>query len=242
MPKKDFLQSTMQRIDEVQPVSKTSVLLRNVTFGILIVVLSFVVSWLLSSYLYDIFYTVYIDTTGFMSAAQLSDTLLELLFIAILAIIVVILIYRRTDWPLVRNQVILLVLLLFVVGSGGGLLVTFASVEFLESPTEVVEKLPYREMRRQRILENLEERNIISGKVASINPRTQTIEIHSDKGIKEYKYTSENRNIKEIEEGDRVLIKIGPREEGVVWILKIPPKDEVPLRGRRIFRERRLLR
>jgi len=230
MTSNNFIDKTMDHLDSVTPVSRVRVIATNVIFGSLILLLSFSVAWLLSSYIYDIVTTfvLHFRETSSLDSLRIGDTLLELVLAAVVMGVIAILLYRRTDWPLVRNTGLIITILLLFAGVGGGVLATFAADSFLQTPSEVVDQLPYRRDRPIMIQQRLREKNRAAGKIISINSHRGVLRIESAYGIEEFSFSSQITNIERFQVGDIVLIDFEENSEtkSIIMIRKLPPREK----------------
>lgn len=242
-----FIDDTMSRLDDVRPQKVWQARLKSAAIGVVIVVLCFAVSWLLSSYFYDIIYTIYFDPSDFsFQAVRLGDTLLELLLIAIILFAVLYLVYRKTDWPLVRHQFILMFTFLSLLGFGGGLLATYASSNFLEAPNTVVESFPHRQDRRERIQDVFVRNGKFAGLIVSIDVDSETVEIKNQVSTKKFGYQNLDVQRGDYIIGDVVLIDFELTENDdlpqIISIKKMPSKDVPQGRIREILKDRQPIR
>jgi len=198
MSKKDILKN----IQETTPRSRSYFLYKNILQILVFIILIAVGIVLVGSFIKDIIdlITIY-DKFGVIGPLIILESLWELLLLGILLGILDYLIYRKTDWPMVRNQRALFGSLILLILVGGFGLSIFAEA-FLRPNINTMEGLPYRQNRREYLEKRIGQKGVYFGRVIEIDEDTVTLENHL--GSKEFDLKKESN----VREGDFVVIQI----------------------------------
>lgn len=142
----------------------------------------------------------------------------ELVAIGIIMLIICYIIYRQTDWPLVRNEKLLLMIMIILLITGGGIATFTKGLHgSLDNNRVALQRLPHRKDRDILISTQLRKRGIVIGVVDSISTEEQTITIRTPREIIILSYDKEPSKILE---GDTV--KINAKDDEIISIRKIP--------------------
>lgn len=87
-------------------------------------------------------------------------------------------IYRRTDWLLVRHKFLLVLAMFGVVILSSVVLTSIpATAQYFAINTRIIEQLPNHQNRQQKILENLEKKSVFVGRVVEINTEEKSFKL-----------------------------------------------------------------
>jgi hypothetical protein len=231
MPKDNKLnKDILNQIDKTDPKSKNYFLGKNILLGALLVAFGFVSVFILASFIIDAReILVFSDRLSFV------DIFNQLLFELVLIVLVIsglfYLLYRQTDWILVRHKVWLVLTFSVLVISFSGLsLMAFQEAAF-DSPRDTLKVLPHRQKRAQKLNEKLLDNGSFVGKIVYID--TQNREIKIENPIKSVFFRlGESVNTEELVLGKDVIVRFQEIDsELVVSFIKDAPKPPKDLRN-----------
>jgi hypothetical protein len=176
-PNSDFTKHLLKKIEQTKPKDKNYFLFRNFIFGFLILVL---ISF--SIYLLSVFWIDTNQTSNFLIDEKkvawnfLQEVLFEFILFAILSVGLIYIIYRQTDWFLVRHKVILIVSFFCIILFGSFLTVLVSdSQPDSKQVIPPIQNLPYRPQRKKNMQQKLQEKNIFVGELILVNIQNRQI-------------------------------------------------------------------
>lgn len=223
-----FTKNLLSKLEKIEPKNRNYFLFRNLGFGLLIFFLL-----ILSVYLLAIFWVDTFELFSFLESGNnlnwdlLSQGLFEFATLATILVVLVYIIYRQTDWFLVRHKIILLGSFLLTVFVASILLIVITQGQNqIALPTE---HLSYRPNRQQKIQEKLQENKVFVGKIIKIDRQNQEIVVKSPQQEKIFKFEQLPSKIKP---NQQVAIKyeIDVNKNFTLQKIRILPKK--PMRNR----------
>lgn len=202
MSKKDIVKS----IQTTSPKSKAYFTIKNAVFVCSIIILTLLGVLAVASFLRDItILNLTYNVSGKMWPVILLHSVFELLILGLILGVLAVAIYRKTDWPLVRQQKILILSAIVLIIIGGGIGAYNKQVQNVLDKQNNSSILPLRKRRLVKIEQKLEDEKIIIGRVAQIDDSNQTITLQLPRGLqKELTY---EEPISDIAKGDLVIVE-----------------------------------
>jgi hypothetical protein len=212
MPENDITNDIMNRIDSLQQKPKWYFILRNIGFFVCIIVLIVLGSVSLGSFWIDVQeLQLLVFESGLEWTSFFSQAMFELVLLATVGIAVAYLVYRQTDWFLVRHKGILITgFSIFILL--GGFFYTFVYT-FVARNTmmqrNLVENSMIRPNRRQMLDDRLHARGVYTGVIENIDPISITI--LGTSGRKTFQINRRISDLENLHRGDRVIVRIDPQ-------------------------------
>ncbi len=210
----DLTQDILSKIDLVKPKSQWCFWLRNAGFIALIALLILIGSVSLGSFWIDLIELRNVASVGGLNLASIwSEALFELIGLAVVGIAIAYLVYRQTDWFMVRNRILLVLTFSACILLGGILYIniySFAGKSNLQN-RDIVQGSRIRSGRRQRLDNTLKNKGLFDGIVE--NNDSGRLEIRNQKGTFSFITNLETPNILNVEKGDHVIIRVNDKNQ-----------------------------
>ncbi len=215
MSKKELLQN----ISEAKPKSARYFVIKNIFTALALLFLSLFSILAIATFLRDLFVlNISYDIFGNLPWEIAIHGLIELVAIGIMLLVICYIIYRHTDWPLVRHERFLASIFVLLMITGGGIAAFTSGLhKSLDSNRDFIQQLPYRQNRGNTIETRLRNRGVIVGIVDSISMNQQTITVRTPKDL----ITLQYRDIpNELQVGDTIRANV--KKEQIISIKKVP--------------------
>jgi hypothetical protein len=232
-PNSDFTNDLLKKIQQTKPRDKSYFLFRNFIFGFLILVLICLSVYLLSAFWIDAY-----QISDFLIDEKnigwnfLQEALFEFVLFAIIFVGLIYIIYRQTDWFLVRHKIILIASFFCIILLGSFLTVLiFDNQQAPKQAISPIQNLPYRPQRKEIIQQKLQEKDIFVGKLISVNFESKQIIIKNPREEKTF-FVPNNFNLsdllRQIRTDQDLAVKYEiQKEKFVVQKIKILPKRPI---------------
>ncbi len=229
---KELSSKILTKINTVKPRPGSYFLLLDLLRFLIIVVLFVIVTVLVSFFIWDLLALLEVVDFEFGSIFSLFyNSLVEILVLSLVLTLPIYFLYRQTDWPLVKNYKYLfagILILIFLAGIG------VYGIAQTNEPTQKIyqnfqdrsEVLPFRDKRRERIIDQAREKGLRPGKVVGIkNDAPGRVEVIIRNQRREETFLVPEPLVSGIKDGDRVVIVLD-REGKVREVRKLAPNEK----------------
>ncbi|MEI6729176.1 MAG: hypothetical protein WCK98_06055 [bacterium] len=174
------------------------------------------------------------DPQGFNPFMLIFKGLPELVLIAAVLSVIIYYLYRQTDFPLVKNRLLLsLILILFVTVTTSIILITVENNDNaqkgFESAQNGLDNSIYRPKRIQQFYNESKEKGIINGRIDRIEPRFEDVGFTLVNPEEKIDFVTSRQIFKDFKVGDTVTIRFDPKDKNKVLEIKPfqPPRGSI---------------